>query len=349
MSELGSESEFSYDGFLVFNGLYSTDVLDPDFDFNDIVQNVLGDFERGEPDQPMSGYEPLEFGEMVQGSHLVSPNIQSELSNVRAIRHRYEEWETRESPSGEEVPTRLVRSFDLYWDYPEYLFIKGDKTQASRASQIVNYEMSEFINSRKVEFSPDFLLWLFYQEKRGDPISENLDISLLSDAAIEGEKEDMYGKEVAVDRSTDITKSTNILSGILRGKDLIGLEGIFSAQGNFVKASIEVEGRVHIKVSQDIANVEDIQRMSLALLFLRELLTLYEHWEKQSPSEKIPPPEFLEDVYEECKRQGEEPIFDFDHVMEQYRDKRAQNGDSSKSDRQSGLNSFQRDNESNGS
>lgn len=244
-----SEDEFQYDGYLVFNGLYKTKILNSDFDFEHIVNNVLVDFERGNPEKPQSGYELLNFGDMVNSSHLVSRNSQEALSDVKAIRHRYEEWEHRELPSGEEHPTREVHSFDLYWDFPNYMFVRGDQTQASRASQIVNYELGDQIQSRKIEFSPDFLLWLFYKEKSSGEISEDFDISLLSDADIEGQREDMYGKQVSVDKSADITKSTNVLSGILRGKDLIRLEGIFNARGNFIKASLEVGGRVHIKVS----------------------------------------------------------------------------------------------------
>lgn len=346
MSGFRNEEDYSYDGYLVFNGLYSTNILNPDFDLDEIVNDVLVDFERGDPDEPKSGYELLEFGEIVEQSHLISPDLKTALSDVRSIRHRYEEWETRELRNGEMVPTRDVRSFDLYWDYPDYMFVKGDKTQASRASQIVNYELGDYLTSKKIEFNPDFLLWLFYKEKSSGTLDDDLDISLLSDAAIEGDEEDMYGKEVSVDRSTDITKSTNVLSGILRGKDLIGLEGIFNARGKFIKANIQVGGRIHIKVSQDIADVNDLQRMSLALVFLRELLRLYEEWEEKPGSDKIPPPEFFEEVYEECKRQGEEPVFSFDHVVEQYRNKRAQGGNN---DRQSGLTPYLEDNSQNGS
>lgn len=349
MSGLGDQVDYSYDGYLVFNGLYSTNILNPDFDFDEIVRDVLIDFERGDPDQPKSGYEQLEFGDIVEQSQLLSSDLKENLSDVRAIRHRYEEWETRELRSGDLEPTREVRSFDLYWDYPHYIFVKGDKAQSSRASQIVNYELGDYLTSKKIEFTPDFLLWLFYKEKSSGSIGDNLDISLLSDAAIEGEEEDMYGKEVSVDRSTDITKSTNVLSGILRGKDLIGLEGIFNARGNFIKANIQVGGRVHVKVSQDIADVEDLQRMSFALIFLKELLSLYEEWEEKPGSEKIPPPEFLEEVYQECKRQGEEPVFSFDHVVEQYRNKRGQGGQGGNNNRQSGLTSFVEDDDQNGS
>lgn len=349
MSGLGSNEDYRYDGYLVFNGLYSIDILNPEFDFTRIVSDVLTDFERGGPDQPKSGYELLDFGEIVENSRLISPDIKQTLSDIRAIRHRYEEWETRELRSGEKKPTREVHSFDLYWDYPGYMFVKGDKTQASRASDIVNYELGEYLTSKKIEFNPDFLLWLFYKEKSSGTVGDNIDISLLSDAAIEGDEEDRYGKEVSVDRSTDITKSTNVLSGILRGKDLTGIEGIFNARGNFIKANIQVGGRVHIKVSQDIADVEDLQRMSFALVFLRELMKLYEEWEARPSSEKIPPPEFLEEVYEECKRQGDEPVFSFDHVIERYRNKRAQEGQEGDNDRQAGLTSYLEDDNQNGS
>lgn len=346
MDSVDSPEDFNYDGYLVFNGLYSTEVLNADFDLEEIVSDVLVDFERGEPEEPRSGYNLLNFGDLIQDAHRISPNLKDDLSDVQAIRHQYEEWETRELPSGEEQPTREIRSFDLYWDYPSYMFIRGDKTQSSRASQIVNYKLGEYIRSNKIEFTPDFLLWLFYKETSGTSINENFKISLLSDADIEGEKEDRYGKEVSVDRSTNITKSTNILSGLLRGKDLIRLEGIFSAKNNYIKASLEVGGRVHIKVSEDIAEVNDLERMSLALVFLRELLSTYEEWERKPGEEKVPPPEFLEELYEECKRQGEEPVFSFDDVIEQYRNKRANAGDYIQ---QAGLGDFNREGNSDGS
>lgn len=74
-------------------------------------------------------------------------------------------------------------------------------------------------------------------------------------------------------------------------------------------------------------------------------MELYEDWQSKPGSEKIPPPDFLQDLYEECKRQGEEPVFSFDDVVDQFRNKRAQSDGYA---RQSGLRDFNNDDDSNG-
>lgn len=322
MSLTDTEPDFEYDGYLVFNGLYETNVLDADFDFEEIVDEKLKDYSRGSIDSPSDGYEPLDFGELANESRLLSQQLQDLVSNVRAIRHKYEEWEERQLADGETEPTLQVRSYDVYWDFPKYIVVKGDKTQSKRAQELLNLQLGEYITSREIEFEPDFLLWVFYKDMEDEPLTGNLSTSLLSDAYIEGE-EDRYGKEVSVDRSTDITQSTNILSGILRNRELIGLEGIFDARGHFVKANVEVGGRVHIKVAQAIEEGNDLERITTSIVFLRDLLDAYLKWEGLSDEDKYPPPRFFETVYEECKRQGEEPTFPLDPVIGEYQAKRA--------------------------
>lgn len=322
MSITDSEPDFEYDGRLVFNGLYETKVMDADFDFTKIVDERLKDYSRGTIDAPNDGYEPLDIGGLANLSRLLSQGLQDLVSNVKAIRHRYEDWEERQLPDGETEPTLQVRSYDVYWDFPNYIAVKGDKTQAKRAKELLRYELGDHITSREIEFEPDFLLWIFYMDMEDEALTENLTTSLLSDAYIEGE-EDRYGKEVSVDRSTDVTKSTNILSGVLRNRDLIGLEGVFDAHDYFVKANIEVGGRVHIKVAEAIQGANDLERIATSLVFLHDLMDAYLKWEELPGEDKYPPPRFFEMVYDECRQQGEEPTFSWDRVVDEYQAKRA--------------------------
>lgn len=338
MSLTDTEPDFQYDGHLVFNGLYQTKVLNADFDFERIIDEKLKDFERGSSDKPMDGYEPMDFGAIANESRLLSDQLKDLTSDVKAIRHKYEEWEERELPNGKSEDTRDIRSYDLYWDFPQYIAVKGDKGQAKKATNLVNLKLDSYISSREIEFEPDFLLWIFYKAMNDESLSANLDARILSDANIEGE-EDRYGKEVTVDRSTDVTKSTNILSGILRNRDLIGLEGTFDARGHFVKANIQVGGRVHIKAAHAINEANDLERIAISIVFLHELMDSYINWEQLPGEEKYPPTSFFEAVHEECSRQGDEPTFSWDDVINEYQTKSTE-GPIESGERQAGLGDF---------
>lgn len=338
MSEQKPADQYSYDGQLVFNGLYSTDVLNAGLDFERVTEKELNDFERGGPDNPSDGYELLEFAKYASESHFLDGDLAQSMSDIHAIRRKYEQWDTLENASGVDTDVREVNHYDIYWDYPKYLFIKGNKTQSRRASEIVNYTLGEYLKSREIKFHPDFLLWIFYQFKAGDSrLNDEFRVNLLSDAEIEGDQEDRYGKRSRVDKSTDITKSTTVLIGLLRGKNLTRLEGVFEVSNKYVKANIEVGGRVHVKASHAIEAGNALHRMSLTITFLRELISLYEDWEDLPGEDKFPPIDFFKDLYDECKRQGAELTFSYDEVIETYRQKRKHGGGSQM---QTGLGKF---------
>ena len=325
MSSQEADTQYAFDGQLVFNGLYSTNVLDAGLNFDSVVENELNDFSKGEPGSPSRGYELLKFAEFATQSHLLGDNIKNSVEDIQAIRRKYESWDSGEDIDGNEVSVRSVNHYDIYWDVPDYLFVKGNKTQASRASDIVQYTLGDYISATEIEFHPDFLLWLFYRFKSEDTqLNDNFKINLLSDAEIEGEKEDRYGKRSRVDKSTDITKSTTVLIGMLKNKDLTRLEGVFDVVDKYVKANIEVGGRVHVKASHSIEGAEDVYRMSLAITFLRELVSLYEDWIELPGDDKYPPLDFFTELYEECEKQGAELTFPYDDVVETYRQRRNQ-------------------------
>jgi hypothetical protein len=111
---------------------------------------------------------------------------------------------------------------------------------------------------------------------------------------------------------------------MLKNKDLTRLEGVFDVVDKYVKANIEVGGRVHVKASHSIEGAEDVYRMSLAITFLRELVSLYEDWIELPGDNKYPPLDFFTELYEECEKQGAELTFPYDDVVETYRQRRNQ-------------------------
>lgn len=340
MSQTDALDEFDYDGNLVFNGLYYTSVIDAGFDLDQIVDKKLADFSVGSPDSPSDGYRILNFVEHAQASPEVDPGLEQQVDHIRGIRYEYEEWDHGEVQEDGELKTDRVRetdSFDIYWSFPDYLFVKGNKTEARKAKQLLEYELSEYIKVKEIEFNPDFLLWMFSQKKSGQDLGEGISASMLTDCEIEGEQRDRYGKRNTVDNSTDVTKSTTALMGILRNKALTGIEGVFELDGRFVTADLSSEGRVHIKAEQDISGSNKIERMALSLRFLDNLIRLYDEWEDLSPEDRFPPEEFFRDIYEECRKQGAEVTFPVKDVIKEYRNKGSRE---EYQQRQSGLDEY---------
>lgn len=317
------EDQYDYDGYLVFNGLFSTNVINPDFDLDQVVDEELKDFSSGSIDNPGSGYRVLPFVEYTREAHQVGPELESNVSDIKSFRYKWEEWEQGEigGESGLETrPVRETKSVDVYWQFPDFLFIKGDKTQTSKTAELIDLRLDNYLTTRKIEFSSDFLLWILSKYKNMENLTSNLQANLLRDAKIEGE-EDRFGQSNVVDNSTDIAQAPNILMGILRGKEMTALEGVFETNGMFVNAELEVGGRVHVKAEQDIHEAKPIERMCITLTFLIELLSLYEQWEDLNPDDKYPPVEFFEEIYQECRAQGAEITFPVNDVINHYRQK----------------------------
>lgn len=336
------DGNFSYEGYLVFNRIYSTKLLKPDFDFYHVIEEELTDFSQGSPKEPGQGYQTLPFEDYLRESTEVSPSLKEAVGDIKAFRYLEEEWEIKEVENEDQLEQRPVRdrlmTVDSYWAYPDYIFIKGNKTKAKQASELIRMTLDDYLELNQIGLNSDFLLWLLSQEKNNDVIPGDVSTNMLTDAAVEGEEKDRFGRRNKIDDSTDITKSTPVLMGVLQHKDLTALEGVFEVDKKFVQARISTEGRIHVKADHAVAGSPDIERMSMALVFLQELTGLYEHWIELPNEEKYPPIEFFEDIYQECDRQGVEITFSIDDVIEEYRQK---GSPEDYKQRQSGLGEFE--------
>ncbi|GAA0217387.1 hypothetical protein [Halobaculum roseum] len=319
------EDEFSYDGQLVFNGLHTTTVLDADFDFEEVVDTELINFSPGTMSQPGRGYTTIPFLELLEEEPRVSDSLQASLGEIKTLRYIEEQWEELEVEIDgvvEEKPTKAGQStFDAYWARPDFLFVRGDKTNARLAKQLLESTLNDYIELDPVTFSPDFLLWLFSQEKNQQSLPGQLSVNMLTDAKFEGDEPDLFGKQGRVSDSTDVTKSIPVLMGVLRQMGIVELEGVFNLAGMFVRARISSEGRVHILADHAIEGSPDIERMAISIAFLQQFTELYGEWKQMDGEQRYPPEQFFIDIYEECDRQGVDIQFSIDQVIEEYRQK----------------------------
>ncbi len=324
---IGDDDEFSYSGRLVFNGIHTTNVLDADFDFEEVIEEELNDYEEGNSGSPGRGYQTIPFSDMLQENEQIGKGIEDLCDGVHAMQYLEEQWEPQDVDRDGEIVTESVRTgystFQAYWAKPDYLFVLGNKSNAKVADKLLSSTLDDYLHIRGTLFSPDFLLWMFSLEKNGQGLPGDLSISMLTDARIEGDEADLFGREGRVTDSTDVTKSIPVLQGILRQMGVVQLEGVFNIEGFFVRARISSEGRVHILADHAIEGSPDIERIAISVAFLREFTSLYEEWQTKSGEDKYPPEQFFVEIYKECKRQGVDIQYSIDEVIEEFRSKGA--------------------------
>ncbi|NGM68786.1 hypothetical protein G6M89_07150 [Natronolimnobius sp. AArcel1] len=341
MSTERLDEEFEYEGRLVFNGIYSTTILDSGFEFDEIVSKELTDFSEGNIESTGRGYRSIPFQKMVSSEPRVGDQIEDFLEKINALQYREEIWEYHEVEVDGEVEEAPVKtgesSFDAFWAKPNYLFVRGKKTEADQAGELLSGTLKEYLDIREIEFSPDFLLWLFSKEKNSEVLPGPLSVNMLTDARVESDEPDLFGQQGQVADSIDVTKSTPVLMGVLRQMGIIQLEGVFSISGVFLRVRISSEGRIHVLADHAIKGSPDIERMAVSIAFLKEFIDLFDQWQRMESERKYPPEQFFEDIYKECKRQGVEIQFSIDDVIREYRQK---GGPEEYNQYQSGIDEF---------
>ena len=319
---------FTYQGRLIFNGIFRTEIRGNELN-RDAVMQKLPKFQEGSPEHPGSGYEVRRMGDVGGEDHELPPQVHEETDDTILIRYRYEEYDTQEALVGgelETVATRSISEVDLYWVYPDYLFIRGSKSDVKQAKRDINRAIGGGVRIDELEFDFRFLLWIFYKHYEGLELANDLTIRRLSDA----ETRNKVGGPAEIQRFTDsrdVTRSASVLRDlleILRGKTLTMVGGDFLLHDNTYSANISTSGRIQIKSQFEIADARDLTRVRLSVLFVKRITELYTEWETRPPRDKYPPEEFFEDVKEYLTSRGVEMQFTLEETLVPYMEQRVE-------------------------
>jgi hypothetical protein len=317
---------FDYDGYLVFNGVYSTEVPS-NSDLPNGLQEVeaeiletLPTFSEGSFNNPGEGYEKIPFREHLFDEQKINDKIEDLGESLISLRYQYEEYKEEIAEVGDQRQTVYIpriKDVDIYWMYPDYMFLRGQKGQADSTKATTQTAFGNNAQIQELTFEGDFLLWILYKYYNNKQLNSQIDVKRLTDSETTG-REDRFGRSNIVNDSTDVSKSVPLLTGVLQQKSLFMLEGDFSVGEHTVTAQIK-QNRVHIKASKgDIRRSNPVRRMALSLEFLTQLAHLKEEWVDLAPKEKYPPLYFFEEMYEECKRQGVKVEFSPEPVLKKY-------------------------------
>lgn len=331
-------SQFSYSGYLIFNGLYTTDIqgefegVETQEELTSQLEEKLPSLSAEYPNGPRTGYRDLELAKFLREYdysaedsrlHQRHKDIAEELIAKEFVQEEFgQEVSIVSNETRQTGPKVDKQNAYVYWQLPDLLMIQGAKPEAQQTLRhlfqslgIADSRDELYTKIRPLEFDPHFLLWLIYQDHEDNSIGSGISLHNISHVKVQGEA-DFFGESAQVTGSTDIIRSTPFIEGLLKNKLPVQLVGTFEAGGQTLVADISEQGRIHIKADEDIDRSTKLERLLIALHFTKEITALRQDWEFMDPKRKYVPPEFAEKLDEYASEQGVNIDFRRDLVQE---------------------------------
>ena len=321
------EDRFDYEGRLVFNGTFKTDIFGADLNPERVIED-LPEYEQGSPQQPGYGFTDIDLEELAV-SNLQSNGLIELAENTISFRYTQEDFQEEEivdiEGNSEIRYSRRLQSVDFYWVFPEFLFVRGPKSEVKKAVNKLKAVWERSIELSKLDFEPDFLIWLIYKHYNGEDLNTGINIIRLTDAKIQG-SHDVFGSTRRISDSTDLVRSPPVITAILQNEDIVTIGGEFLIDNRYqLSVDISTDGRTHIKAqSNDIREANSLERVLISILFVENICEIYTDWLELDPSEKYPPVDFFEELYQSLENQGISTSFTLDSVIDEYTAKRGE-------------------------
>ncbi len=318
------EDEFSLSGWPVFNGLYFTEVYDSDFEPQDMMRSFK-QYEEGTPSDAKEGY--LDTGLVDKINQMGNINLCNSriIDNLYTYEYMYEKWPstTIVDANGNTIAghEKNHKNVEVYWEHDDYLFLRGPKKLIEKKQEDIQSTLSGKVKAASINFEFDFFLWILYQYRKKGHLTSELSVRSLSECKTIGEDSNM-GDEITAS-SENIDRSVAVIAPILSGNSIDEIEGHFILGSHYIVAKIASEGRIHIKASEeDLKDISDLRRITLSIQFLSEFLSLYEQWLKLDTTEKYPPRDFFEELYDICVEEDFRPLVPPEDLFKEYERKR---------------------------
>lgn len=327
MDAIFPEDEFSYDGWLVFNGLFSIEVNDPIQSPDELIE-TLSQYEEPEAGVNAEGYQRGDFDDRLQTAGDITWSLQRLGERLYPFKYKQTQWKTQSGvdQDGNRQTFKQPKhdGVDIFWDTDQDLMVfRGQKAFLSQNRKELRGGLSEKVKIEKLTFDHDFFLWMLYKKFIGQGLTSDLSIRDVSTLETTSDSIDNTGQGVRVQNSKNILRSVPAITAILDQKKPRELECEFILDNQAVRAQIEFGGKVHVKVTDsEMEELSDLRRMGISLQFIFELLHQYQTWDRLGPTEKYPPEKFFYNLAEVAKEEGYELTGQLKRVPEEYKRKR---------------------------
>lgn len=320
---------YAYDGWLVFNELFTAKIFsDDDRSAKDVIDSFR-EYKPGNPKDPGNGYKITDFPEHLRNMGQLSDELYEFSQHLHSFDYVDEDWVEQwgyDADGNEQLYYQPDHDeVDIFWDADgEVMMLRGDKQLLERKKEDLRSDLSGSIQIESVSFDFDFFLWVLYKKYKSEQLNSSLRVRKLTRGKTVGNSSDNLGREARVIGSESVLKSVMLIAPLLYGKKIHSIQGSFIiGDRNQIKAEIHHEGKVHVKVTDSpLSGLEDLQRMGLSVWFLSELVHLYIFWENLDPTERYPPESFFDDLADNAEREGWDLQFDPVDVKQEYKLKR---------------------------
>jgi len=332
------QEKFSYEGTLVFNGLYRTEAVSQDEELEQEQVEELTEFEKGTPGTEKSGFVGVDLSSYFDRYESLNNALKKTADEISAHEFRTESYNRPDELVDEEGdPTdgwaRSTSSAYFYWDDPEYGLLQGSHGKVDDLKTRMHEDWGTDVDLNPLTLEPDFLLYLL-EKYDSDERIKGISISTLADVKMSGSVPE-YGTESEVRNSLDATSALPVIAGVLLNYDIREMEGRFSFEDFDITANLQTDvrdyttGRIHVKVENDIENNPKLIRLLLSLYFVRRLVELYDEWREMEPEEKYVSPEFFAKLHRRATDLEQSAEFDFPlkERVQDYADKREEAGE----------------------
>jgi len=321
------EDEFSYDGWLVFNGLFSVNAKDGDQSPEELIDG-LNQYVKPEPGEQAKGFARGNLDQTLGTAGDVTWSLQRFSERLYPFEYKRTRWESQsgidDDGNSQTIQQQKQDGIDIYWETEENLMIfRGRKAWLAQNRKRLRGGLSEKVELEELNFDYDFFLWVLFRTFNGKGLTSELSIREISTVGTTSKSIDNTGQGVRVEDSKNVLRSVPAIIALLDQKKPKELECKFVLDNQVVKAKIEYGGKVHVKVTDnELEGLSDLRRMGASLQFIFELLHQYEVWCDLPPTQKYPPEDFFYDLAERAKEEGYTLNGQLKKVPEEYRRKR---------------------------
>jgi len=322
------DNNYSYKGWLVFNGLFGAE-RKTDKDPEEVIRD-LPQYTKPSPGKKMKGYRRTEFDDILSRAGDVTYDLHHLAENLTSFEYKRTTWNSNivyQNGKKTTGKTPTHKGAEVFWhEEKDLLVFRGQKAWLNQNRKNLRGALSEKVRLTEINFDFDFFLWVLHKKFIGQGLTTELSVREINSAetTLDQEQTTNTGNDLSISRSSNVLRSTPFISSLLEGNKPRMIEGQFVLGSDQIRARLEHGGKIHIKVTDSkLGELGDLRRMSVGLRFIFNLLHQYQLWESLPPTEKYPEPSFFYDLAENMEDEGYEVTGPLRRVPEEYERKRA--------------------------
>ncbi|MHA1272183.1 MAG: hypothetical protein ACTSQS_01980, partial [Promethearchaeota archaeon] len=302
--------EFPITGPFNIPKIFPVEIINKNIDINKSLRFPIYREQSGTRDNPNKGFyihKQLESTEFINDH----PPLREILKNLIMIDFIIDDYKNISSYKNGKIIKEInrigVKVNNIFWIKPDLIIVKGSLDTAEKFKEsFQNNFRREIILGEPYKFDSWFLLWLIYNYRiNNSEVIRDFYLDLMLDMTVEGDIIDIEGQKAAARKSLNVSKSLVILLPLLAKKLPIEIKLGISVNNLAAVIELNIKGRIKIYQTRGIfKDLSNLDRTVLGCFIIKRIIDLYNYWNSLTNSEKIPPPEFIDDIVKECKQRG---------------------------------------------